>query len=94
MKYGTVQIKPEAFTEFGWVITLFPPQGPDRLPPSEKNPVGPHSWGFYHFPETLTMEEAFDELKTSMIKNRTDIIDKMKAEIKSLQELEYPGKKT
>lgn len=62
MKYKTVKI-----TKSGenYYYTIYKPDNLDR----EDIKTAPNSWGFYHYPETMSDEEAFDALKEKMIQD-------------------------
>lgn len=49
----------------------------------------PHPYGFYHYPDNIKDLTAFNRLKKSMIKDREERIEIMKAEIKELKGMKY-----
>jgi len=54
-----------------------------------KERTSPSALGYYHFPETMTDEEAFNELKECMIKAHQEEIDRLEKSLKKLKELTW-----
>lgn len=85
MKYNLIEIRPDSSTHGGWkVLSGLDPQ--DREPGN----TTPNSGGFYYCPETILVEEGFQQLKNLLIKNHTEEIARLTKSLESLQELELP----
>ena len=80
MKYNTIQIQPVSKDK--WGVTVTENQG-DRV----ETETEPDGLGFFHFPETMSVEEAFDCLKTKMIKYHQKEIERLEKSLNALQNL-------
>lgn len=49
----------------------------------------PHPYGFYHYPDNIKDNTAFNRLKRVMIKDKEEKIEELKKEIKELKGMKY-----
>ena len=49
----------------------------------------PHPYGFYHYPDNIKDNTAFNRLKKVMIEDKEKRIEELKTEIQKLKELKY-----
>jgi hypothetical protein len=86
MKYKTVTIKPEGHkNKAKWVSRFWEIAG-DR---EELTKLEPHPMGFFHYPETMSDEEAFVSLKDKMIKAHRKEIDSLQKSLTKLILLKF-----
>lgn len=84
MKYKTIEIKP-SYTTREWQV-FFREDDIDR----RGGKTYPHPIGFYHFPETISLNKAFLKLKECMVKRHKDEIAKLEKSLKELEKVELP----
>ena len=83
MKFCTVNIR-KSSTTGKFEVSFYNLDG-DRQPTTTK----PNNWGFYYFPEKVGTRTGFNLLVTYMIDMRLKEIERLKNEIRELQDLEY-----
>jgi hypothetical protein len=49
----------------------------------------PHASGFYHFPSTISSEQAFERLKTCIMETHTQEVTRLQKSLCELAELQY-----
>lgn len=49
----------------------------------------PNPYGFYHYPDNITDNTAFNRLKKAMIDDKETRIEELKTEIQKLKRLKY-----
>ena len=79
MKYSSIRIFP---VSNDWSIEAYPLEY-DREPFLST----PNSMGFFYYPETVTKEEAFSQLKEHMIKRHINRINDLQKSLEKLKEL-------
>jgi hypothetical protein len=80
MKFNTVRIDPTL--KKTWRISF---QTDDKERVNKKSV--PHAMGFFHYPQTMSKEEAFKALKDCMIQSHLDEIEKLKESVAKLKVL-------
>jgi guanylate kinase len=81
MKYKSIQIYPQ---KGKWYINKINLEG-DRVIKKTK----PNSLGFYHFPDSMTFEQGFEELKKCMVERHKKEIKQLQKSLKQLQDLKF-----
>ena len=88
MKYKTVKIKPDIKKR--WHTYCYQIDDVDR----EDTETTPHPLGFYHYPETMSDEEAFNQLKQCMIDAHLKEIESYQTSLRKLESLTFKRKIT
>jgi len=87
MKYKTVEIKTDIKKR--WYTYCYEVDG-DR----EESSLPPHPLGFFHYPETKSDEEAFNQLKQCMIDAHLKEIEAYQTSLRKLESLTFKRKIT
>lgn len=84
MKYNTVHIQRDHSGE--WTVSVTS----DDKERVETETVPIPGLGFFHFPEGMSVEKAFEHLKNVMIEGQADYIERLQNDLKILRTLELP----
>lgn len=85
MLYSTVEIKPKAFREPGWIVSFY-----DLEHDREDENTQPNALGFYHYPRHIGKQAAFEKLRQYMIRSHEERIALLTESVNSLKALEAP----
>jgi hypothetical protein len=85
MRYNTVLIQEnwDSAEKLKWEVHV----RSDRIDRVDTETV-PNSLGFFHFPETMLPEKAFEKLRRKMVNDRREFIERLEQEISGLERLE------
>lgn len=85
MYFSTIEIKPVGGGKVEWEVVFSYLEG-DREPPDN----GPNPLGFYHYPSSTSKEDAFDVLKSYLIKQHQDRIADIERSLDALRQVQMP----